>query len=122
MIKLNSTSSEEELCDYVATPWSCGGSGYLWLADEIPAASGKYPCPKCNTEVFLRKAKMIAQERLPIADVCPCCEPVGPSATDVWRAAVSAAIVANPLETEKSLAAIGRVTLSQFACRDTSSF
>jgi hypothetical protein len=103
------TAPGEDACDYVASRWSCRGTGHLWLADEIPAETGKYPCPKCNTETFLRKAKKIAEARHPVIDACPCCEPAGPSGTQVWLVAVDAAMAANPLAAKAGLAAIGRV-------------
>lgn len=96
-------------CSYVINNWSCRGTGYLWLDDQEPEETGRFPCPVCNTATFLTRAKLIAEGRHPTLGACACCAPGGPPGTEVWGAALEAATAANPEATEEALRAIGRV-------------
>lgn len=61
-------------CDFEASGWSCNGTGFLWFRDEDVAERLNYPCPRCNTALFLEKA---AARGKPAAGTltCPCCGP-----------------------------------------------
>lgn len=96
-------------CSHTVGNWSCRGTGYLWLEEQEPEETGRFPCPVCNTATFLARAKVIAEGRHPTLGGCACCGPAGPPGTEIWDAALQSAKEANPRAAEEALRAIGRV-------------
>jgi hypothetical protein len=63
-----------ETCTYEAAGWSCRSTGFLWFSEARDGGERLYPCPRCNTELFLAKSKQrFSAERA--AARCVCCGP-----------------------------------------------
>jgi hypothetical protein len=61
-------------CTFQSAGWSCDSTGFLWFSGVRGAAQYDYPCPRCNTELFLAKAQKRAG-RNALRLQCPCCGP-----------------------------------------------
>ena len=46
-----------ETCTYEAAGWSCRSTGFLWFSEARDGGERLYPCPRCNTELFLAKSE-----------------------------------------------------------------
>jgi ssDNA-binding Zn-finger/Zn-ribbon topoisomerase 1 len=64
-------------CDFSARNWCCGGTGYLWLVGQERPSTQDYPCPNCNTLVFLETALRRSTRKYGLAG-CPCCKGTSP--------------------------------------------
>jgi ssDNA-binding Zn-finger/Zn-ribbon topoisomerase 1 len=64
-------------CEFSAQNWSCEGTGYLWLAGQERPPRQDYPCPNCNTVVFLQTALRRSTRKYGFAG-CPCCKGTSP--------------------------------------------
>ena len=63
-----------ETCTYEAAGWSCRSTGFLWFSETRDGGERLYPCPRCNTELFLAKSEQrFSAER--DAAQCVCCGP-----------------------------------------------
>ena len=61
-------------CAYEAAGWSCGSTGFLWFSGVRDGGERFYPCPRCNTELFLAKSRgRVSAERG--GAQCVCCGP-----------------------------------------------
>jgi hypothetical protein len=59
-------------CAYEAAGWSCGSTGFLWFSEIRDGGERLYPCPRCNTELFLAKSReRVSAERG--GAQCACC-------------------------------------------------
>ena len=75
-------------CTFEEAGWSCNGTGFLWFSDERRQGQLDFPCPRCNTALFLSKAHARAAPKS-FRIGCPCC---GPGVTQMaLRNAVDAA-------------------------------
>src|ERR1700733_99020 len=73
-------------CSVQINGWQCEG-GFL----EAESRSRSFPCPKCNTELFLLNAKRVAAAPTKLLRaVCPCCDRGG-SAAEFWLSALRTA-------------------------------
>lgn len=86
-------------CDYTALNFACNGDGYLTLG--AGAATG-YPCPRCNTAIYLEKCYRAAQARQSDNATCICCGP-GLSFDSIWSTAIQAARACNPEVAEAAI-------------------
>jgi hypothetical protein len=63
-----------ESCTFEAVGWSCRSSGFLWFSEVRDGSERFYPCPRCNTELFLAKSRQrFSAERE--TGQCICCGP-----------------------------------------------
>ena len=63
-----------ETCTYEAAGWFCRSTGFLWFSEARDGSERLYPCPRCNTELFLAKSEQrFSAERA--AARCVCCGP-----------------------------------------------
>lgn len=69
-----STSGGRTECTFEAAGWSCRSTGFLWFSEERAEAQYDYPCPRCNSELFLAKARRRADPKAHRLS-CPCCGP-----------------------------------------------
>ena len=67
-------SSTRTPCSFESAGWSCASTGYLWFSEVRNDGQYAYPCPQCNTDLFLAKAQRRAR-RGPYRLQCPCCGP-----------------------------------------------
>ena len=60
------------MCDYQRGTFECRGDGYLWDADDDGWDPNEtdYPCPRCNTAVYLAEAKEEAESTLSGGNIC----------------------------------------------------
>jgi hypothetical protein len=69
-----STPEAPESCTFEAAGWLCRSTGFLWFSEVRDGAECLYPCPRCNTELFLAKSRQrFSAER--DAAQCVCCGP-----------------------------------------------
>jgi len=61
-------------CSFESAGWSCASTGYLWFSERRDRQQYDYPCPRCNAELFLAKARKRAGGGAPVPR-CPCCDP-----------------------------------------------
>jgi hypothetical protein len=68
------TSEPTEGCTFTAAGWSCSSTGFLWFSEVRDGRERPYPCPRCNTELFLAKSRQrfSAERNL---EKCVCCGP-----------------------------------------------
>jgi hypothetical protein len=73
--RLNWSAPEAlEGCAFAAAGWPCSSTGFLWFSKVRDGAERLYPCPRCNTELFLAKSR---QRFSAVRDLekCVCCGP-----------------------------------------------
>jgi hypothetical protein len=89
-----------ETCTYEAAGWSCRSTGFLWFSEVREGGEHLYPCPRCNTELFLAKSEQrFSAERA--AAQCVCCGP------GLARLAYESALDEARLQTENRLDVMG---------------
>ncbi len=73
--RLNWPASEApQGCTFAAAGWSCSSTGFLWFSEVRDGSERLYPCPRCNTELFVAKSRQrFSAERDP--EKCVCCGP-----------------------------------------------
>jgi hypothetical protein len=63
-----------ERCSYETAGWSCRSTGFLWFSEIRDGSERFYPCPRCNTKLFLAKSReRFTAKRGPTQ--CICCGP-----------------------------------------------
>lgn len=63
-----------ERCTFESAGWSCGSTGFLWFSADRAGDERLYPCPRCNAELFLAKARQRGAVD-PDTPRCICCGP-----------------------------------------------
>jgi hypothetical protein len=63
-----------ETCTYEAAGWSCRSTGFLWFSEARDGGERLYPCPRCNTELFLAMSNRRFSVERDTAQ-CDCCGP-----------------------------------------------
>ena len=63
-----------ESCTFEAAGWSCRSTGFLWFSEVRDGGERLYPCPRCNTELFLAKSRQRLSVERDTAQ-CVCCGP-----------------------------------------------
>jgi hypothetical protein len=59
-------------CTFEAAGWSCRSTGFLWFSEFRTGEERLYPCPRCNSELFLAKATRRVGAA-PSVESCICC-------------------------------------------------
>jgi hypothetical protein len=73
--RLNWSAPEApEGCSFGAAGWSCRSTGFLWFSEVRDGSERLYPCPRCNTELFLAKSRQRFLAEREAAE-CVCCGP-----------------------------------------------
>jgi len=81
------------MCDYVEGGFQCRGDGFVHeIGQRFDINDFVDPCPKCNSEVFLKESKSIAEAFTIV--------PGGKSGSQFWRESIEKA---GQFMTEKSL-------------------
>jgi hypothetical protein len=93
-------------CSVQINIWQCLNG---FLTRDTYVSSTDYPCPKCNTEAFLLKAKRVAESKRPTSLSCPCCDQAG-SPADYWLSALRTAQQYNTQTLGAILSDLGTVT------------
>jgi hypothetical protein len=89
-------------CSFQAFGWVCGSTGYLGVEGAGGSTGLAYPCPQCNTRVFLEKAYAHLRKTRYAFRKCPCCGP-GMAGEELWDNAVETARECNPAVTNEVL-------------------
>jgi hypothetical protein len=61
-------------CSYESAGWSCRSTGYLWFSETRTGEEKRYPCPRCNSILFVKVAESRARRDVS-EQKCICCEP-----------------------------------------------
>jgi len=94
------------MCDYQRGTVECTGTGLLWDADKDGWSDefNEGPCPQCNTQAFLERAKDDAESTISGSGMVS-----SYTGESLWLSAVRVAEACNPAGAVKALAAIGVV-------------
>lgn len=108
-------------CNYWhrGTNLQCRGDGYLWDADDdgFDPDEEDHPCPQCNTQAYLRRAKDDA-ESCSFGSVNGRCY----TGESLWLSAIEVALAANGEAAEAALKVIGKVVALKPHPTDKASF
>jgi hypothetical protein len=61
-------------CAFEAAGWSCRSTGFLWFTEVRTGDERLYPCPRCNSGLFLEKSAQRASAES-AQPPCACCGP-----------------------------------------------
>lgn len=93
-------------CDFSAGSYQCRQDGYMWDADSdgYDPEDLSYPCPCCNTLVYLQKAKEEAETTESHSGYWGV-----HTGADIWTNSVDLARSANPAGVDAALQTVGVV-------------